>query len=1069
MGDTNLSYLKGVRTRFYNFLDTEIGNGEQLLSEYSDVMLIDAEEQAGIENRIDECKKKVNNYTEKLTIQSEKIALAIGDSDSEFLQVVMDNDSALQDKAMTIVYKLENVQKDMKRLNVEYKPLESKGAETVVQHMCELQLKLQQEFFENQQRRNEEQMEIQQRFFEEQHALKDKSTNTVKLPKLDMISFSGNRLQWTEFWDSFRSAIHENDKLSPIDKFNYLKGKLVGEARSAIAGLTLSNENYDIAIHILRERFGDLQDIIDLHYKGIVNILPPKNTTEGLRFFFDKIERHLRSLEVMNENLDQQVFVSMIRSKLPSEVLLQLEIQKGADTKWCIKTLRDLLRKYIVSREKSDKPKSLNDSSQYVNKQTNPHMNRHTSMSNRYKSQPQTNYSGGALVANEKRKVLLPSAKICRYCSKNHWSDECNRYKTIEERKSKLKGCCFRCLREGHTSSDCRSSRICVYCDKSNVHHRSLCPKKFKGAVRRETAIVSKETIQDNIETNIPKPDYITEENAMISSGEMVLMQTARTEILNSHNNKRAEVRILLDCGSQRTYITEKLAEKLKLKKEKMEEIKLVTFGSKDVKTVHTHSTTLQLKLKNGEHMSISANIVPVISGTIQRKQINVLGKDGIKDIIHSVDLADNIPKENEFSSVELLIGNDFYLDIVLPQRIEIQSGLYLLASKLGWLLTGRTDENSDETGSETNLLILTYGDCQTASKIFQSTDSSLPLKPELVDLWNTEAIGVVEKKETSEDKEVMEGFKETLKFENGRYYVTWPWKEERKELLPVNKELSFGRLKSCVKRLRNKPELLEKYDSIIQEQLSKGIIEEVNDTKGDLIHYIPHHAVINPQKSTKVRVVYDASSKCKPEYSSLNECLHRGPVMLHDLCGLLMRFRLHKIAIIADIEKAFLQIGLQESERDVTRFLWLKSCEKPSTDLQNIQEFRFCRVPFGVISSPFLLGATVESHLERYDTEVANKIKNDIYVDNVVTGVKTETEAIELYLKSKQIFKDASMNLREWLTNSDKVNSLITKEDGTEMKDTGVLGHTWNPKIHLQILITHSESLTELHCLFLT
>ncbi|XP_060557731.1 uncharacterized protein LOC132718121 [Ruditapes philippinarum] len=353
----------------------------------------------------------------------------------------------------------------------------------------------------------------------------------------------------------------------------------------------------------------------------------------------------------------------------------------------------------------------------------------------------------------------------------------------------------------------------------------------------------------------------------------MVLMQTARTEILNSHNDKRAKVRILLDCGSQRTYITEKLAEKLKLKKEKMEEIKLVTFGSKDVKTVHTHSTALQLKLK--KHMR-----------------------------------------------------NDFYLDIVLPQRIEIQSGLYLLASKLGWLLTGRTDENSVETGSETNLLILTYGDCQTTTKIFQSTDSSLLLKPELVDLWNTEAIGVVENKETSEDKEVMEGFKDTLKFENGRYYVTWPWKEERKELLPVNKELSFGRLKSCVKRLRNKPELLEKYDSIIQEQLSKGIIEEVNDTKGDLIHYIPHHAVINPQKSTKVRVVYDASSKCKPEYSSLNECLHRGPVMHHDLCGLLMRFRLHKIAIIADIEKAFLQIGLQASERDVTRFLWLKSCE---------------------------------------------------------------------------------------------------------------------------------------------
>ncbi|XP_045174723.2 uncharacterized protein LOC123536021 [Mercenaria mercenaria] len=343
--------------------------------------------------------------------------------------------------------------------------------------------------------------------------------------------------------------------------------------------------------------------------------------------------------------------------------------------------------------------------------------------------------------------------------------------------------------------------------------------------------------------------------------------------------------------------------------------------------------------------MNITASIVPVISGTIQRRQISVLRKDGVKDIIHSVDLADTIPKGSEYSSIELLIGNDFYLDIVLSQRIEIQPGLYLLGSKLGWLLTGRTDENCDETGSEKNMLILTYGNSGTKTQGFQSIDSSIPTKPEFEDLWNIEAIAVVDNKVTSEDKEIMKEFT----IENGRYYVTRPWKEG-KEVLPVNKELSYGRFKSCVKRSRNKPELLEKYDSVIQEQLRKGIIEEVNDTKGDRIHYIPHHAVMNPQKSTKVRIVYDTSSKCKPEYNSLNECLYRGPVLLHDLCGLLMRFRLHNIAIIADIEKAFLHIGLQESERNVTRFLWLKSCENPTTETENIQEYRFCRVPFGVI-----------------------------------------------------------------------------------------------------------------------
>ena len=98
---------------------------------------------------------------------------------------------------------------------------------------------------------------------------------------------------------------------------------------------------------------------------------------------------------------------------------------------------------------------------------------------------------------------------------------------------------------------------------------------------------------------------------------------------------------------------------------------------------------------------------------------------------------------------------------------------------------------------------------------------------------------------------------------------------------------------------------------------------------------------------------------------ASLNECLYRGPVILEDLCGLLQRFRIYKVALTADIEKAFLQVGLQPADRDVTRFLWLKDPTKPLSK-DNLQIYRFTRVPFGVISSPFLLGATILHHLEQ-------------------------------------------------------------------------------------------------------
>ena len=92
---------------------------------------------------------------------------------------------------------------------------------------------------------------------------------------------------------------------------------------------------------------------------------------------------------------------------------------------------------------------------------------------------------------------------------------------------------------------------------------------------------------------------------------------------------------------------------------------------------------------------------------------------------------------------------------------------------------------------------------------------------------------------------------------------------------------------------------------------------------------------------------------KPKKESKSLNECLYRGPVILEDLCGLLLRFRIYKVALAADIKKAFLQVGLQPADRDVTRFLWLKDPTKPLSK-DNLQIYRFTRVPFGVISKSF-------------------------------------------------------------------------------------------------------------------
>ena len=83
---------------------------------------------------------------------------------------------------------------------------------------------------------------------------------------------------------------------------------------------------------------------------------------------------------------------------------------------------------------------------------------------------------------------------------------------------------------------------------------------------------------------------------------------------------------------------------------------------------------------------------------------------------------------------------------------------------------------------------------------------------------------------------------------------------------------------------------------------------------------------IIPTKRTTKVRIVYDASAKGRKGDKSLNECLYKGPNLLSDFCGILFHFRTQPVAIFSDIEKAFLQGSIRETDRDVKRLLWFKN-----------------------------------------------------------------------------------------------------------------------------------------------
>ena len=165
--------------------------------------------------------------------------------------------------------------------------------------------------------------------------------------------------------------------------------------------------------------------------------------------------------------------------------------------------------------------------------------------------------------------------------------------------------------------------------------------------------------------------------------------------------------------------------------------------------------------------------------------------------------------------------------------------------------------------------------------------------------------------------------------------------------------------------KLKENSDLLKVYNDIFIEQKQNGIIEEVMSL-GKLVEtsYIPDHPVIRDDKTTtKICIVFDASAR--DNGPSINDCLYKGPHLTPLLYDVLLRSRSHVVALTSDIEKAFLQINVNEDDRDYVRLIWFDNI---FSDQSKIVRNRFARLVFGVTSSSFCLNGTIRKHIQSYD-----------------------------------------------------------------------------------------------------
>ena len=502
-----------------------------------------------------------------------------------------------------------------------------------------------------------------------------------------------------------------------------------------------------------------------------------------------------------------------------------------------------------------------------------------------------------------------------------------------------------------------------------------------------------------------------------VGSDRAVLLQTAQALASNPDApQKSRQVRIVLDCGSQRSYVTEQVAKDLSLMPVGEQPLTIfMTFGSKEEQSQICSYTRLNITLKDGGVHPLTLFAVPLICEPLTCQPVS-LCQESFGHLSH-LTLADPSDGSSHLN-IDILIGSDQYWELVTGETFRGDSGPVAIRTKLGWVLSGPITSSEPDDASSTCLVTHTL----RVDGLLQDTKI---LDDRLISFWELESFGI-----SGEDRSIYDEFGSSVRFVNGHYDVKLPWKEPH-PTLPDNYHLCVSQLNGLLKRLNHDPEVLQEYDSIIADQLKQGIVEIVDPSHNgpDRIHYLPHHAMVRRNKeTTKVRVVYDASARS--DSPSLNECLHVGPKFDQNILSILLRFRVHGVAVTADIEKAFLMVSMAEKDRDVLRFLWVEdvAAEHPS-----IVEMRFTRVVFGVSPSPFLLNATIQHHLEQYcadQPDIMKKLCKSFYVDDLVTGAGDEESAYELFVNSKMMLKEGRFNLRKFNSNSASLQTRVKHDD---------------------------------------
>lgn len=829
---------------------------------------------------------------------------------------------------------------------------------------------------------------------------------TLKLPKLEIPHFDGTYDSWQNFKDLFTTSVDQNATLSNVVKMQHLKSLVKGDAANVISTMQITEANYLLAWNALKERYDNKRAQITYHFNKLAAIpVVGINSLSKLKTMRDTIQVSLGSLQLLGYETQAwgPILVHQIIQKFTVELRKEWEKTLQGTTEYPqFATLEKFLTEQINILENMDLQKDTEKPESSTTKKPKSTLN--------------------TTVTVERRK--------CVYCDKDHAIYSCTAFQAlnVQQRQKvvKDKRLCGNCLAQKHFCKDCKSTGRCRTCNKRHhtLLHRDFPPRENRNS-HREKRNDSKQSKsqEDKNSSDSEGANSSTNTHVAIPGGTEVMLATVLVKVCTPTGHT-AVVRALIDSGSESSFVSESLTQTLKMKKVK---INVKINGLQGEKTA-SPKYAVSFEISGAKTETPKYPVYAYVLQTITSYRPRTFQPQAFPELQDLV-LADPAPRDAR--KIDLLLGSDVIGQFLESGVIHLRnSNLIAQASTLGWILSGPISDNPKRT--VTNL------------------HAALDLPDLLQRFWELEESSG--KPPNSEEDEYCEQLflSTTTRDESGRYCVHLPIKPGRSvNELGDSRHIAVAAWRSEAARLNKMENVREEYDKFMLEYLELGHMTEIpaDEIGAEKYVHLPHHGVVREDsKTTKLRVVFNASSKTKGGVT-LNDILCTGPKLQNETADVISNWRIHVYVYKADVSKMYRQIEVHPSFRHLQCIVW-----QPKGEDQE-KFYQLNTVTYGLRPAPFLANRVIKAVIEDHGSEYPLAIETldkCTYVDDTIFGADTEQEAKEKREQVEQALRRGCLELRKWSSNS---KDLLPDAEGQdefyiepeENSTSKVLGLVWS------------------------